>query len=225
MTDQNLTYRIIAIAWMGFLLAACSSQVVEEENYGGFLPNYKQLAKMESSDGVEMLGWQKPDLHLAEYHAVIVAPVVLSPDAQIGDRIPTAELEEMRETLHIKMVEEISKVMEIAQDPAPGVILYSLALSGAAAVDRDLRWFEYTPITFTASKIASASGNRDDVVELWVEAKWTDSVSGELLASAVRKGQSEDTVSADEAVDADHVSALLQQWADSSRVSMQKLKQ
>ena len=225
MTDQQQTFRISAIACISFLLAACGSQTVQENEYGGFLPNYKQLTKMESSDGVEMLGWRKPGLHLAEYHGIVIAPVILSPDAQIGDRIPAAELDDMRKTLHAKMVEEVSKVMEIAAEPAPGVILYSLALSGAAAVDRDLRWFEYTPITFTASKIASASGNRDDVVELWVEAKWTDSITGELLASAIRKGQSKDTVSADEAIDVDHVSSLLEQWAISSRMSLQKLKQ
>ena len=225
MTDQQQTFRISAIACISFLLAACGSQTVQENEYGGFLPNYKQLTEMESSDGVKMLGWRKPGLHLAEYHAIVIAPVVLSPDAQIGDRIPTAELDDMRKTLHAKMVEEVSKVMEIAAAPAPGVILYSLALSGAAAVDRDLRWFEYTPITFTASKIASASGNRDDVVELWVEAKWTDSITGELLASAVRKGQSKDTVGADEAVDVDHVSSLLEQWAISSRMSLKKLKE
>ncbi len=46
-----------------------------------------------------------------------------------------------------------------------------------------------------------------------------------LLASAIRKGQSKDTVAADEAIDADHVSSLLEQWAVSSRMSLQKLKQ
>jgi hypothetical protein len=225
MIGRKLAFRISAIACTGFLLAACSSQTVQEDEYGGFLPNYKQLEKVKSTDGVEMLGWKKPGLHLAEYHAIVIAPVILSPDAQIGDRIPAAELEDMRKTLHAKMVEEVSQVMEVAAEPAPGVILYSLALSGAAAVDRDLRWFEYTPITFTASRIASASGNRDDVVELWVEAKWTDSITGELLASAIRKGQSKDTVSADEAIDADHVSSLLEQWAISSKVSLQKLRE
>jgi hypothetical protein len=225
MSIQKMITQSSALAFMTFLLTACSSQTVEEEEYGGFLPNYKQLAKMESTDGVEILGWRKPGLHLADYHAIVIAPVILSPDAQIGDRIPAAELKDMRKTLHAKMVEEVSKVMEIAAEPAPGVILYSLALSGAAAVDRNLRWFEYTPITFTASKIASASGNRDDVVELWVEAKWTDSVTGELLASAIRKGQSKDTVGADETVDADHVSSLLEQWANSSRISLQKLRE
>ena len=225
MTHEKQNVRIGAIACMALLLTACSSQTVEEDEYGGFLPNYKQLEKMESSDGVEILGWRKPGLHLAEYHAIVIAPVILSPDAQIGERIPAAELEDMRKTLHVKMVEEVSKVMEVAAEPAPGVILYSLALSGAAAVSRDLRWFEYTPITYTASKIADASGNRDDVIELWVEAKWTDSVTGELLASVIRKGQSQDTVAADETIDADHVSSLLEQWAISSRISLQKLKE
>jgi hypothetical protein len=224
MIGRKLAFRISAIACTGFLLAACSPQTVKEDEYGGFLPNYKQLEKIESTDGVEMLGWKKPGLHLAEYHAIVIAPVILSPDARIGDRIPAAELENMRKTLHTKMVEQVSQVMDVTAEPAPGVILYSLALSGAAAVDRDLRWFEYTPITFTASQIASASGNRDDVVELWVEAKWTDSISGELLASAIRKGQSKDTVGADEAIDTDHVSSLLEQWAISSRMSLQKLR-
>jgi hypothetical protein len=218
---QRLAFISLALL---LLLAGCSSQVAKEENYGGFLDNYKQLTEMESSDGVMILGWRKPGVDLGSYHSIIIEPVVLSPKADIGERIETDELDTMRASLRQKMIAQISQVMNVTDKAGPGVITYSLALAGAEAVDRDLRWFEYTPITFTASQIAAASGNRENVVELWVEARWSDSDTGEILAAVVRMGQSAEGVDADEAVDAAHVDTMLDEWAAASRVSLQQLE-
>ena len=219
-------HNIIAASLTLFmLLTACSSQETQKENFGGFLTNYDQLREMESTDGVKMLGWRAPGLSLQNYHAILIEPVVLSPRADIGERIDADELKDLLVSLRQKMSQQLSRVIKVTDTAGPGVIVYSIAISGAAAVDRDLRWFEYTPITFTASQIAAASGTRDSVVELWVEARWTDGDTGELLATAVRMGQSTEGVSTDEPVDAEHADSLLDQWAASSRVSLERLQE
>ena len=224
MKDREIRLSGLLLMVTGLMLGACSAQVAQEEDFGGFLTNYDQMTEMESTDGVKILGWRKPGLDLSQYHAVKVDPVAMSPNADIGKRIGAEELEQIRESLHIKMVAELGKVVEIAEDPGPGIVRFSMALAGVGAVNRDLRWFEYTPITYTASRIAAAGGARDDVVEVWVEARWTDSDSGELLATVVRKGQSEATLSADEQVEHEDTDALLDEWARSARISWEKLK-
>ena len=207
------------------LVTACSSQVAQEENYGGFLEDYSRLTEIESTDGVEMLAWRKPGLDISPYHSIVVNPVVIGPKATIGDRIEPAELAKIQTSLHHKMVTQISKVMPVVEQPGPGVLVYSLALAGADTVNPDLSWYQYTPITYAATMAAEASGSRGDAVELWVEAKVADGASGEILATAVRRGHSKETVEDEATVDADHVDSLLQEWADSSRVSLQDLKQ
>ena len=180
---------------------------------------------MEAADGVKILGWVKEGFDIKEYRAVNIAPVVLVTDPAIDDRLDQDELQTLRESLHRKMVAEISAVMPVAADKGPGVLVLSLAISGVDAVDRDLRWFEYTPITYTASRIAAAGGARGEVVELWIEGKWTDGATGELLASAVRKGQSHGTVGSEEEIESADLDSLLQQWAESNRKNLESLMQ
>jgi len=222
---KNSSTILIALSLLlTMLVAGCSSQVAKEENYGGFLNDYGRLTEMESSDGVEMLGWRKPGLDLSQYHSIVVDAVVISPKASIGDGIDPAELAKIQTSLHQKMVTQISKVLPVVEQAGPGVMVYSLALAGADTVNPDLSWYQYTPITYAATKAAEASGARGEVVELWVEAKITDGASGDLLATAVRRGHSKDTVDSDEEVDAADVDSILDEWANSSRVSLQDLK-
>jgi hypothetical protein len=223
MTNSNPTAIALSLL-LTLLVTACSSQVAQEENYGGFLNDYSRLNKIESTDGVEMLAWREPGLDISQYHSIVVNPVVISPKATIGDRIEPAELAKIQASLHQKMVTQISKVMPVVEQPGPGVLVYSLALAGAETVNPDLSWYQYTPITYAATKAAEASGARDHVIELWIEAKVVDGASGEILATAVRRGHSKETVEEEETVDATHVDSLLQEWADSSRVSLQDLK-
>ncbi len=104
MTDRGKTASPLLLLALALLLGACSSQLAQEEDYGGFLTNYDQMTEMESTDGVKILGWRKPGLDLSQYHAVKVDPVAMSPNADIGKRIGAEELEQIRESLHIKMV-------------------------------------------------------------------------------------------------------------------------
>lgn len=206
------------------LLGACSSQGPEKEQFSGFLSNYDQLQKREAADGVEILAWVKPGLDLSAYQAVQVVPVVLVASPDIDERLNAAELEKIRKSLADKMRAEISKVLPVTDKAGPGVLVFSLAIAGVDAVDRDLSWYEYMPITYAASRVAAASGARDESIELWIEGKWTDGASGELLSSGVRKGQSHDTVGADEALESVDLDSLLEQWAVSSRQSLDSLR-
>jgi hypothetical protein len=164
------------------------------------------------------------DVHGAEIAAVIIEPVVLSPNSVISEQVDPQRLEEIFDLLEDKLEVAMRDHIRITDKRGPGVMRYRIAISGVNAVKRDPRWFEYSPITFAATQVASAAGMRDDVVELFVEAELTDSVTGNVISSAVRKGHSSEGVGQGEPITEDQVDSLLQQWADSADTYLSNLK-
>jgi len=220
---RSLT-QFVSAALMLALLSACATQTAQEEEFGGFLSDYSRLTEQEASDGTRILAWINPKMNIADYNAVIIEPVVLSPNSVISEQVDPQRLEEIFDSLEDKLEVAIRDHISITDKRGPGVMRYRIAISGVNAVKRDPRWFEYAPITFAATQVASAAGMRDDVVELFVEAELTDSVTGNVISSAIRKGHSSEGVGQGEPITEDQVDSLLQQWADSADTYLSNLK-
>ncbi len=213
------------IALLATLLAACSSQTAKEEEFGGFLSDYSNLTEQDASDGTRVLGYINPDIDTTKYTAIILEPVVLSPNSAITDQVSPERLQQVLESMDDKLEFAIRDVTTITTRRGPGVARIRWAISSINAVKRDPRWFEYTPVTFATSQIADAAGARDDVVELFLEAEMTDSITGELLSHAVRKGQTGKGVGQGDPIGPDDVDEVLQQWADSMALYLKRMKQ
>ena len=146
---------LLAAALCLSLLSACASQTAQEEEFGGFLSDYSRLTEQEASDGTRILAWVNPKMNAADYDAIIIEPVVLSPNSVISDQITPQRLEEIFDSLEDKLEVAFRDVIRVTDQRGPGVMRWRLAISGVDAVKRDPRWFEYAPITFAVSQAAA----------------------------------------------------------------------
>ncbi len=181
---MGFTTKIVSVALCLAFLGACAAETAKEEEFGGFLSDYSRLTEQEASDGTRILAWVNPKMSAADYDAIIIEPVVLSPNSVVSEQVAPERLEQIFDALEDKLETALRDVIGVTDKRGPGVMRYRLAISGVDAVKRDPRWFEYAPITFAASQVAAAAGARDDVVELFVEAELTDSVTGNVISSA-----------------------------------------
>ncbi len=207
--------KLAALITCTLLLAGCTSTAPKENAYGGFLGDYNGFTKQEASDGVAVMGWVAPHLATRGYDAVILDPVVFFTPPKNHGRVSDKTRADILSIFNKKLRTVAGSKARLVNDPGPGVARIRIALTSIDAGFRDLRWYEFTPVTFATTTVASAAGVRSEAVEVIVEAELLDSLTSERLAAAVRRGIGKDVSNSSAPIEIKNIEPVLDEWANS----------
>lgn len=185
----------------GWLLAACSQTTGQSPNIvqraegetpaappqSGFLGNDYSLLQPASSGAVEgqkaMLAYINPNGNFAQYNKVMIAPVTFWADS--NSQLSAAEQQELCDYAYTVFQQTLSKNFALTNDPGPGVLKFSSALTDATSATPVLRTVSVVvPQAHALNMIKyGLTGKYAFVGSATGEAKLTDSVSGQLLGA------------------------------------------
>jgi hypothetical protein len=187
----------------GFVLAGCSQTAAPAPNLiqrvqgetpapppsSGFLgSDYSLLTPpAEGSDQQAMLRYVNPSVTWSSYNQIMIAPVTFW--AADDSTVSAADQQALCDYAYNVFVKELGKNFTIVDQPAPGVMKISLALTDATSAVPVLRSISViVPQARALSLIKmAATGTYAFVGSAQGAFKANDSVSGQLLAAAVDK--------------------------------------
>jgi|SRR5271167_2952396 hypothetical protein len=192
----------IAIAtFCGSLLSSCSQTAAPEPTIiqraqgetvaapapTGFLGSDYSLmtAPTEGSDQKAMLRYVNPNAKWSSYNKIMIAPVTFW--AGDDSKVSAADQQSLCDYAYSTFVKELGKNFTIVDQPGPGVLKISAALTDATSATPGLRSISVVipqARVLSAIKMA-ATGTYAFVGSAQGAIKLNDSTSGELLAAAV----------------------------------------
>jgi Protein of unknown function (DUF3313) len=198
-SSSKLTASIMSLALAGALLAGCSQtaapapsimQRVQGETPApppptGFLGNDYSLMTppAEGSDQKAMLRYVNPNVNWGSYTKIMVAPVTYW--AADDSKVSAGDQQALCDYAYSTTVKELGKNFVLTNQPGPGVMKLSLALTDATSAVPVLRSISVVvPQARVLSAIKMvATGTYAFVGSAQGAAKLNDSVTGQLLAA------------------------------------------
>ncbi len=228
--NMKRTIGLLSVLVAGLLMAGCSQTAAPQPNIiqratgetpaapapSGFLGNDYSLltAPTEGSDQKAMLRYVNPSAGWGSYNKIMIAPVTFW--AADDSKVSAADQQAVCDYAYNVFVKELGKNFAIVDQPGPGVLKLSVALTDATSAVPVLRSVSViVPQARALSLIKmAATGTYAFVGSAQGALKLNDSVSGQLLAAAVDKrvgGTSVTNVVVFQWGDAEHA---IDYWAD-----------
>ena len=184
---RHLKYIAIG-ACAAMLITGCATdKKVESTELTGFLGDYSGLESVKGKGGEEIRRWIDPNLKKGKYLKLIVEPVVFYPEAKATKQISVETLKGLREYTTEALQRELGKSFLLVQQAGPDTARLRIALTGVSTDAEAMKVYEYIPFAAIAAGVTTATGARDRVAYMMVEAMATDSVTGKVLGKGVRK--------------------------------------
>lgn len=175
---------------LGIVISACSSLPAEEPpQYSGYLGKdvYAKLKKLDTDNNVDAMRWLAPRLNFTNYQKILIDKVVLYPKPEPGPQVSAETLEKIQAYLTQELVAKVSKVLEVTTKPGPGVLRMDTAVTGVEIKTEGMQAYEVVPVAAVFGGVKALTGTRDRDVSVFLEVKFSDSESGEVVGAAIRK--------------------------------------
>ncbi len=209
------------------ILAGCAStqtaKVASKEQFSGYLSNYADLKEVKTKNGKGFLRWLSPDVKPGMYSKVYLEGVIFYPKLKPEALAGRDTLIQIGEYFSDAIKRELSEAGVLATGPGPGVAEMQLAITGVYISDEGMKAYEVVPVAAVIGLGEAALGERDQIVQLVMEGKMTDSQSGKLLATAVFKGLGKDLKNDKTQLTLDDVKPVLDGWAKNIAARIQAL--
>jgi hypothetical protein len=153
---------------------------------------YAKLEEVKTRDGKKVKRWIGPSLSFANYQKVMVDEVVLYPKPEPGPQVSLETLEAIQKYTTHNLRERVGKVLNVAYEPGPGVVRIQMAITGVEVKTEGMKAYEVLPVAAIFGAAKAASGTRAMDVVAFIEAKITDSESGEIVGAALRRLEGEE---------------------------------
>ncbi|MDD1964774.1 DUF3313 domain-containing protein [Pseudomonas putida] len=206
------------------VLVGCASSRVDPSQYSGFLKDYSRLKPAESATGAPVMRWIDPDIRPGQYSRVYIEPSQFYPKPQPTAVISAQTLQSITRYFDAALKRELGKDLALAQGPGPGTIIVRPAITAVSTHNEGLKPYEVVPIALVAAAVNTASGGRDQSVDIATEAAFLDADSNRVLAQVVRKGAGKPLENDKTQLTLDDVKPVLDAWATDMRLSFEKLK-
>jgi hypothetical protein len=180
-------------------LSGCASKTVGEDKFSGFLGKqyYSSMEKIKLPSGAVSMNWTAPDFYSDESHKkyfdktkLLIDRIVWHPAPKPGSQVRAQILTAIAEYWNENLIKQIKLNTDaiIVDKPGPGVMRISPALTGVEISAEKMKVYEVVPVAAVFAIGSVATGTRDRIVEVYLEAKGSDSLSGEMQIALVRKG-------------------------------------
>lgn len=200
----------IKLASMGALLASATlfpAGYAQADN-SGYLGDYSALSEVQDSAGDKVMRYVSPKLKPGVYHAVMLDPSQYYPSPQPTAQVSAGTLTDISNYLDNGLRQALGAKVAIAAQPGPGVLRIRPAITAVAPKTPDLKPYQMIPIAFVVSSVAG----RGKEASIQVEVNVVDSMTGERMAAAVRKGAGAKLATDDAPLTLTDVLPLLDKW-------------
>jgi hypothetical protein len=204
---------LICCAMLG--VGGCASSRVDPAQYSGFLKDYSLLKPAESATGAPVMRWIDPDVKLGKYTQVYIEPSQFFPKPQPTAVIPAQTLQAITRYFDTALQRELGKNLPLASGPGPDTLIVRPAITAVSTSTEGLKPYE---------AVNTATGGRDQNVEIATEAAFLDADTHKVLAQVVRKGSGTPLENDKTQLTLDSVKPVLDGWARDLRLSYERLK-
>ncbi len=198
-------------------LGACSSTSTETagdaplNKHSGFLSDYSQLKFVDAGDDSQLTRYISKELKARNYTQVMFDPISYYPAPKTTDTVSKEVLGEISQYFNKTISTEIAKEMPVVNEAGEGTLRFKMAITGVQILDKELAVYQYVPIAFL---INAAKGGLTDVeVHFQIEAEIVDSLTGEVMGSAVKSGVGETLANETTALTLESLKPLIDKWA------------
>lgn len=205
----------LALSCLLLAVAACTqTEQPREVRTSGFLYDYSRLEP--GGEGRSQLVYINPDADFSRYDAVLFEPVsVWIVPSETPVQHDRQQLQDLANAFHAAVSERLQEDYRLTTVPGPGVLRLRMALTEAeeSTVSMDIVSMVIPVATIASWGNKMATGTHAFVGKAGVEAEFSDSRSGLILAAAVdrRVGGKDFTGSTDSWGD---VMEAFRYWAD-----------
>lgn len=205
-------------------LVACTSTpkdsppAKEMTNYSGFLSDYSKLKKVDVGDDSDLMRYISSDIKARGYNKVMLDPVSYYPAPQATDTMSKAVLSEISNYFNQTFSRAAYSKVDLVNKPGINTLRIKMAITGVNIVDAELAAYQYIPIAFLVS--AASGGLSEMTVKFQVEAEVVDSLTGEVLAAAVKSGVGEKLANDKTALTLENLKPLIDSWAQTMKKTM-----
>lgn len=205
-------------------LGGCASSQVDPSQYSGFLKDYSRLKPAQSPSGAPVMRWIDNDVNAAQYTQVYIEPSQFYPKPQPTAVISAQTLQAITRYYDSALKRELGKDLSIASAPGPHTLIVRPAITAVSTSNQGLKPYEVIPIALVAAAVNTASGGRDQNVDIATEAAVLDGDSNKVLAQVVRKGSGKPLENDKTQLGLEDVKPVLDGWAADMRASFEKIK-
>jgi hypothetical protein len=209
---------------LAMALSGCSNNTVDPSQYSGFLQDYSRLSASQSPSGATVMKWVDPKLDVSRYSRVYIEPSQFYPKPGSTEKISQQTLNGIAAYYDQALKRELGKSLPLATAPGPGVLVVRPAITGVSSKTQSLKPYELIPVALMAAAVSTASGIRDQQVDIATEANFLDGSDQRVIAQVVRKGTGQPLENDTQKLTVQDVRAVLDGWASDLHQSYLKLK-
>ena len=196
------------------VLAGCATTAPSDDKVrSGFISNYSQLAMVDLGDDSNLQRYISPAISQRGYTRLLLDPISYFPAPAASDTIPRQVLSEISNYFNREARRMLSRHFQLVDQPGSNTLRMKLAITGLNIDDKPLAAYQYIPIAFIFT--AAGGGLSEMSVKVQVEAEVVDSLTGEMLAAAVKQGKGETLKDDKTALTLDKVKPLIDTWVQS----------
>ena len=200
------------VVLLSILTVGCASNYVKPDKYSGYLSSYEGLEEVATESGGETLRWISEKLSSQNFHSIIVVKTVLYPKPQASEQVSDTLLQQFSSTVGSMIKSAAADSFKVVTEPGEGVLRINPAITGVDHSMESMRPIEILPLAMVLGLGKVALGTRDRDVSVFLEVAVTDSQTGELLATAVRKGEGAQLENDTEKLSMAHLEEMVANW-------------
>jgi hypothetical protein len=169
-------------------------------------------------DESDLLRYISSDLKARGYNKVILDPVSYYPAPHETDAVSKDILSKISNYFNDAFSQAAYSTVDLVTKPGENTLRIKMAITGVNIEDSKLAAYQYIPIAFLVT--AASGGLSEMTVKFQVEAEVVDSLTGEVLAAAVKSGVGEKLVNDKTALTLDNLKPLIDSWAQTMQKTL-----
>ncbi|HWR79117.1 MAG TPA: DUF3313 domain-containing protein [Pseudomonas sp.] len=223
---MNISRQMLtAIALSTLLLAGCTSQVTQQDQFSGFLPSYDGLQEATTASGAKVMRWQATGFNPSAYDTVVFKGLQQYPAPKPDERVNLQTLQQIQSYANASVKNALSEHFNVvssvgAAPKGSRVLILNAAMTGVSAANEGMQWYNVIPLSAVVSGVQVATGTRDQDTQLFIEADLVDAASGLPVAKVVRKVFGKQLDNDKEAITADDFKQAINGVASDLKASM-----
>lgn len=199
------------------LVIGCAQMATEQGQYSGFLQDYSEIEKTKDLMGEPVLRYVSPRLTQENYTKILIEPIQYYPQPNPTENVSAQTLEDIRNYVEKMFRLKVGEKVSVVNQPGPSVARMRVALTAVGTQTEGMKPYQFIPVALVITGAQTAVSGKPQEAALYLEAEMSDSISGERLGVAVRRGTGERLKKmrqSEAEITVESLKPMLDRWAD-----------
>lgn len=206
-----------AMLCAALLVIGCAQKAAEQGQYSGFLKDYSKIEKTKDLMGEPVLRYISPRLTQENYTKILIEPIQYYPQPNPTENVSAQTLEDIRNYVEKMFRLKVGEKVSVVNQPGPSVARMRVALTAVGTQTEGMKPYQFIPVALVITGAQTAVSGKPQEAALYLEAEMSDSISGERLGVAVRRGTGERLKKmrqSEAEITVESLKPMLDRWAD-----------